>query len=152
MKRRYGAAVLVGILLAAAAVIWWFRQPQRPPSIMEKNAYAAARPDVAFANQSGPMPVIDGQSHPRFEKSGTSRYTRNGVGVRDGDIVVLAISRSQVSLGSFACPFRDALNYPNALFLDGAVSALSNGQRMLVGGNYPARTIIAVSAKTPAAG
>jgi uncharacterized protein YigE (DUF2233 family) len=52
-----------------------------------------------------------------------------------------------VSLGSFARLFRDMLNCPNALFFDGAVSALSNGERMIVGGNYPAGPIIAVSAK-----
>jgi uncharacterized protein YigE (DUF2233 family) len=121
-------------------------------AIIETNAFAAAKPNVAHATQSGPMLVIGGQLHPRFEANGTSRYIRNGVGVRDDDTVVLAISRSEVSLGSFARLFRDALNCPNALFLDGAVSALSNGQRMLVGGNYPAGPIIAVSARKPAAG
>jgi uncharacterized protein YigE (DUF2233 family) len=116
-------------------------------AIMETNAYAAAKPDVAFATQSGPMLVIDGRLHPRFEANGVSRYVRNGVGVRDADTVVLAVSRSEVSLGSFARLFRDMLNCPNALFFDGAVSALSNGERMIVGGNYPAGPIIAVSAK-----
>ena len=120
-------------------------------AVMETNAYAAVRPDVAFATQSGPMLVIDGQIHPRFEPNGTSRYIRNGVGVRDANTVVLAISRSAVSLGSFARLFRDALGYSNALFLDGAVSALSEGERMMVGGKYPAGPIIAVSAKKPAA-
>lgn len=121
-------------------------------AVMEASAYATARPDVAFATQSGPMLVIDGQLHPRFEPNGTSRYIRNGVGVRDGNTVVLAISRSAVSLGSFARLFRDALGCPNALFLDGAVSALSGGERMIVGGHYPAGPIISVSAKRPAAG
>ncbi|TIS65231.1 phosphodiester glycosidase family protein [Mesorhizobium sp.] len=116
-------------------------------AVMETNAYAAAKSDVAFATQSGPMLVIDGRLHPRFEANGTSRHIRNGVGVRDEDTVVLAISRSQVSLGSFARLFRDALHCPNALFFDGVVSALSNGERMIVGGNYPAGPIIAVSAK-----
>jgi uncharacterized protein YigE (DUF2233 family) len=116
-------------------------------AVVETNAYAAAKPDVAFATQSGPMLVIDGRVHPRFEANGTSRHVRNGVGVRDENTVVLAISRSEVSLGSFARLFRDALHCPNALFFDGVVSALSNGERMIVGGNYPAGPIIAVSAK-----
>ncbi|MER8403759.1 phosphodiester glycosidase family protein [Mesorhizobium sp. M0185] len=116
-------------------------------AVMETSAYAAARPDVMFATQSGPMLVIDGRLHPRFEQNGTSRYIRNGVGVRDENTVVLAISRSEVSLGSFARLFRDALNCPNALFFDGVVSALSNGERMIVGGNYPAGPIIAVTGK-----
>ncbi len=121
-------------------------------AIMETNAYAAAKLDPAFATQSGPMLVIDGKLHPRFEDNGTSRYVRNGVGVRDENTVVLAISRSEVSLGSFARLFRDALNCRNALFLDGAVSALSDGKRMIVGGDYPAGPIIAVSARKPATG
>lgn len=116
-------------------------------AVMESNAYAAAKPDAAFATQSGPMLVIDGQIHPRFEPNGTSRYIRNGVGVRDENTVVLAISRSEVSFGSFARLFRDALGCRNALFLDGAVSALSDGKRMIVGGKYPAGPIISVSAK-----
>ena len=121
-------------------------------AIMETNAYAAAKPDPAFATQSGPMLVIDGKLHPRFEENGRSRYVRNGVGVRDDNKVVLAISRSEVSLGSFARLFRDALACPNALFLDGVVSALSNGERMIVGGDDPAGPIIAVSARKPATG
>ena len=116
-------------------------------AVVETNAYAAAKPNVAFATQSGPMLVIDGRVHPRFEANGTSRHVRNGVGVRDENTVVLAISRSEVSLGSFARLFRDALHCPNALFFDGVVSALSNGERMIVGGSYPAGPIIAVSAK-----
>ncbi|MER8898103.1 phosphodiester glycosidase family protein [Mesorhizobium sp. M0676] len=92
------------------------------------------------------MLVIDGVLHPRFEANGTSRYIRNGVGVRDENTVVLAISRSEVSFGSFARLFRDALQCRNALFLDGAVSALSDGDRMIVGGRYPAGPIIAVLA------
>ncbi|MES0155793.1 phosphodiester glycosidase family protein [Mesorhizobium sp. M0018] len=117
------------------------------PAVMETSAYAATRLDVMFATQSGPMLVIDGRLHPRFEQNGTSRYIRNGIGVRDENTVVLAISRSEVSLGSFARLFRDALNCPNALFFDGVVSALSNGERMIVGGSYPVGPIIAVSAK-----
>jgi uncharacterized protein YigE (DUF2233 family) len=116
-------------------------------AVMETSAYAAAKPDVAFATQSGPMLVIDGRLHPRFEANGTSRYIRNGVGSRDEDMIVLAISRSQVSLGSFARLFRDALHCPNALFFDGVVSALSDGEKMIVGGKYPSGPIIAVTGK-----
>jgi uncharacterized protein YigE (DUF2233 family) len=88
-------------------------------AVMETSAYAAAKPDVAFATQSGPMLVIDGRLHPRVEANGTSRHIRNGVGVRDENTIALAISHSQVSLGSFARLFRDALHCPNALFFDG---------------------------------
>ena len=117
---------------------------------METTAFHAAKPDVAEATQSGPMLVIDGQIHPRFEENGASRFIRNGVGLRDTDTVVLAISRSEVSLGSFARLFRDALGCANALFFDGDISALSNGKETIVGGDFPAGPIIAVSAKNEA--
>ncbi len=113
-------------------------------AVMETSAFLAARPPLKFATQSGPMLVIDGQLHPRFLPDGTSRYTRNGVGVRDPDTVVLAISLSEVSLGSFARLFRDALDCPDALFLDGAISALSNGEKTLLGGEHPVGPILAI--------
>ncbi len=116
-------------------------------AVMETTAFAAAKPQAMFATQSGPMLVIDGHIHPRFEENGTSRFIRNGVGVRVDGTIVLAISRSQVSLGSFARLFRDALQCPNALFFDGAISALSDGGRMIVGGKSPVGPIIAVTAK-----
>nr|WP_292837648.1 phosphodiester glycosidase family protein [Mesorhizobium sp.] len=113
--------------------------------VEETGAYAAAaHTDVAYATQSGPMLVIDGKIHPRFEPDGTSRFIRNGVGVRADGTVVLAISRQLVSLGSFARLFLDELSCPNALFLDGAISTLSDGQRILVGGKDPVGPILAV--------
>ncbi|MGP2492096.1 phosphodiester glycosidase family protein [Mesorhizobium sp. PUT5] len=115
--------------------------------VLESGAFAAENPDVAYATQSGPMLVIDGKLHPRFLEDGTSRYIRNGVGVRADGTVVLAVSRTVVSLGSFGRLFRDALGCPNALFFDGAVSTFSNGSRVIVGGDYPAGPILAVRAK-----
>lgn len=114
-------------------------------AIVETSAYGAVPRDAEFATQSGPMLVIGGEVHPRFEENGTSRYIRNGVGLRDAHTVVLAISRSEVSLGSFARLFRDALGCPDALYLDGVVSALSDGREMVIGGAYPAGPIIAVA-------
>lgn len=112
--------------------------------VLETAAYATAHPDAAYATQSGPMLVIDGQIHPRFEPDGKSRFIRNGVGVRTDGTVVLAISRGQVSLGSFGRLFRDELSCPNALFLDGAISTLSDGERILVGGKDPVGPILGV--------
>ncbi|PSJ59678.1 hypothetical protein C7I85_15040 [Mesorhizobium soli] len=116
-------------------------------AITESSAYAAAPPADSFATQSGPLLVIDGQLHPRFEENGSSRFIRNGVGVRDPDTVVLAISRQPVSFGSFGRLFRDALQCPNALYFDGAISALSNGKDMIMGGANPVGPILAVFAK-----
>jgi uncharacterized protein YigE (DUF2233 family) len=76
----------------------------------------------SFATQSGPMLVIDGLLHHRFLPDGKSRYIRNGVGVRDDGIVVFAISDLPVNFHRFARLFRDRLNTPNALYIDGNVS------------------------------
>jgi uncharacterized protein YigE (DUF2233 family) len=125
----------------------FFVRPDGSAGVLETEAYAAADPNVVYATQSGPMLVIDGEIHPRFEPNGTSRYIRNGVGVRADGMVVLAISRSEVSLGSFARLFRDGLSCPNALFLDGAISTLSDGERTLIGGKFPVGPILAVRGK-----
>jgi uncharacterized protein YigE (DUF2233 family) len=81
------------------------------------------RPDLA--TQSGPMLVINNRLHPKFPSEGVSRKVRNGVGVRDGDTVVFAISEGAVTFTDFARLFRDRLGAPNALFLDGSVSSIS---------------------------
>lgn len=102
---------------------------------------------TAFATQSGPMLVIGGDLHPAFDHDGASRYRRNGVGVRADGTVVLAISRGRVGFGSFARLFRDELDCPNALFLDGAVSALVSPEGPVVGGTFPAGPVLIVDRK-----
>ena len=97
-------------------------------------ASAAFKPskNVALATQSGPMLVIDGQLHPAFDRDGTSRYIRNGVGIAPDGKPRFVISEQPVSLGKFARFFRGALKARNALFFDGSVSALwdpANGRR-----------------------
>ena len=81
-------------------------------------------PNIRIATQSGPMLVIDGKLHPAFSPDGTSRYIRNGVGIASDGRPLFVISDDPVSLGKFARFFRDQLKSRNALFLDGAVSAL----------------------------
>jgi uncharacterized protein YigE (DUF2233 family) len=80
--------------------------------------------DIQFATQSGPMLVIGGELHPAFDRDGTSRYIRNGVGIAPDGKPRFVISEHPVSLGKFARFFRDELKARNALFFDGAVSAL----------------------------
>ena len=89
-------------------------------------------PAIRFASQSGPMLVIDGRLHPAFERDGTSRHVRNGVGIAPNGRPLFVISEGPVSFGKFARFFRDELKTRNALFFDGAVSALwdpANGRR-----------------------
>lgn len=116
-------------------------------SIMETGAYLAAGLKPASATQSGPMLVIGGEIHPKFMQNGTSRWIRNGAGVRDPHTLLLAISLEEVSLGSFARIFRDALGCPDALFFDGVISAMSNGRKTVLGGRYPVGPIVSVRSR-----
>lgn len=112
--------------------------------VLESNAFQAAKPDAVLATQSGPMLVISGNIHPRFEPDGQSKNIRNGVGVDKSGSAVFAISREPVSFGRFARLFRDALGCQNALFLDGTISVQHDGRSYLVGGKYPVGPVIVV--------
>ncbi len=92
--------------------------------VLETDAYARLGVKPDFATQSGPMLVIDGQLHPRFSATGTSRKRRNGVGVTKDGMAVFALSEGSVNFHDFATLFRDELGCDNALFLDGSVSSL----------------------------
>ena len=83
-----------------------------------------ASPDIRIATQSGPMLVIAGKLHPAFDHDGSSRHIRNGVGIAPGGRPLFVISEDAVSLGKFARFFSDQLKCRDALFFDGAVSAL----------------------------
>jgi uncharacterized protein YigE (DUF2233 family) len=94
-------------------------------AVIESRTYAAGPPACRHATQSGPMLVIDGALHPRFLPDSDSLYVRNGVGVSpDGLTAIFAISGAAVNFDTFARLFRDALQTPNALFLDGSISRL----------------------------
>jgi uncharacterized protein YigE (DUF2233 family) len=77
-----------------------------------------------WATQSGPMLVMGGKLHPKFDENGRSQLVRNGVGVRDSKTAYFVISEEGVSFGRFARFFRDALGCSDALYLDGSVSSL----------------------------
>ena len=93
-------------------------------AIIESRAFAASPPDCEYATQSGPMLVIDGALHPRFLPDSSSRNLRNGVGVAGDGTLHAVISDERVTFHEFARLFRDHLETPNALFLDGRVSRL----------------------------
>jgi uncharacterized protein YigE (DUF2233 family) len=70
------------------------------------------------------MLVIDGRIHPKIRPDGASEKIRNGVGACRGGAVAFAIAEEPVNFDLFARLFRDGLDCPNALFLDGSVSSL----------------------------
>jgi uncharacterized protein YigE (DUF2233 family) len=77
-----------------------------------------------FATQSGPMLVIAGKLHPKFARDGESLHIRNGVGIDRAGRAHFVITGQAVSFGKLARYFRDRLKTPDALYLDGSVSAL----------------------------
>ena len=98
--------------------------------VTESRAFAAdPPPNVVHATQSGPMLVIDGALHPRFLPRSDSLKLRNGVGVSADGHVHFAISVGRVRFHDFGTLFRDVLQTPNALFLDGTISAFEAGNR-----------------------
>ena len=93
--------------------------------VIETLAFKDEVPDCAYATQSGPMLVIDGNLHPRFLPEGTSRLIRNGVGTSaNGSEAVFVMSDTPVNFHLFASFFRDYLGLPQALYVDGRVSRL----------------------------
>ena len=84
---------------------------------------AAFRPNgrVAYATQSGPLLVLDGQIHPAFRPGSANVQVRNGVGLLPDGRVLLAMSKGKVNFYDFAEYFRRA-GCRQALYLDGFVS------------------------------
>jgi len=101
--------------------VFWIKGERA--GVMETNVYRRSNILPTYATQSGPLLVQGGQLHPAFNKSGTSFKMRSGVGVcRDGR-VRFAVSAGPVNFYSFAVFFRDVLRCPDALYLDGSISA-----------------------------
>ena len=92
--------------------------------VTETARFLSSKIHPSYATQSGPMLVVGGRINPRIHDSGTSKKIRNGVGVTGGRIVRFAISNQPVSFHQFANFFRERLHCPDALFLDGSISAL----------------------------
>lgn len=104
--------------------------------VLETGAYLKQKPAADFATQSGPMLVINGRLHPKFDRASTSLKARNGIGVRSPSSLVLAISEGEVSFNAFGKLFRDRLKCPNALFLDGGSASSLYSPALGRPGNY----------------
>jgi len=114
-------------------------------AVAETQAFLKQRPQADLATQSGPMLVMNGRLHPRFNRGSTSLKLRSGVGVRADGKVIFAISQEAVSFDSFARLFRDGQSCPNALFLDGgSVSSLYAPTLNRSGNVLPLGPILAV--------
>ena len=76
-----------------------------------------------YATQSGPMLVIEGKIHPKFNAESTSLKFRNGVGVCEDGNIKFVNSDEPVNFYNFARLFKNELHCPNALFLDGGIAS-----------------------------
>lgn len=88
-----------------------------------------------LATQSGPLLTLRGALHPAFSPSSRNVQLRSGVGVNGAGEVVFVISEGLVRFHDLATLFRDALGCPDALYLDGAISALSAPDRPEIAGH-----------------
>lgn len=111
--------------------------------------FAKSSVTPTLATQSGPMLVIDGKLHPRFEPDGSSRYVRNGVGVGGDGVIAFATSVAPVSFGKFGRLFRDGLKSRNALYLDGSVTELFVPGMAHIGGGRRLGPLIGVYRRQP---
>lgn len=106
-------------------VLWWDKVGN--VQVTESNALDQQIKDgIAkpwYATQSGPMLVIDGRIHPKFNPESTSLKYRNGVGVCTDGRIQFVNSAEPVNFYQFAALFKDDLKCSNALFLDGGIAS-----------------------------
>nr|WP_156953169.1 phosphodiester glycosidase family protein [Deinococcus frigens] len=101
--------------------VFWIKGKQA--GVTETQAYRRLDPQPTFATQSGPLLLAGGQVHPAFNKGSSSFKVRSGVGVCADGRVRFAVSAGPVNFYAFAVFFRDRLKCPDALYLDGSISA-----------------------------
>lgn len=92
--------------------------------IVDSRRFDLAPETLRLATQSGPLLVIDGALHPRFQEGSRNMYLRGGVGICDRGRLVFAMSREPVNFYDFASLFRDQLRCADALYLDGAITRM----------------------------
>lgn len=103
---------------------------EKNAKIIQRKAFAEKIQNPAFneslknATQSGPMLVIDGLIHPKFNKKSPNALVRNGVGVMPNGNIVFILSESDVTFYEFAMLFLKGFNCQNALYLDGTISRM----------------------------
>lgn len=77
--------------------------------------------NVKYATQSGPMLLIEGEIHPKFNIGSANVHIRNGVGILPNGNLLFAMSKEKINFFDFASYFKKN-GCENALYLDGFVS------------------------------
>jgi uncharacterized protein YigE (DUF2233 family) len=85
---------------------------------------------IRFATQSGPMLLVNGVINSNFKKGSANINIRNGVGILPDNKVVFIISVEPVNFYDFAEHFKNQ-GCLNALYLDGAISAMYSPEKKL---------------------
>lgn len=86
--------------------------------------------NLKLATQSGPMLLIDGAYHPKFNQNSSNTNIRNGVGVTSDQTIIFICTTQPTNLYNFASIFKEKECH-NALYLDGFISSMYiNGQDM----------------------
>jgi len=93
--------------------------------------------EINFATQSGPMLLINGEYHPKFNKGSKNLNIRNGVGILPNGKVLFAMSTERINFYDFANFFKKN-GCQNALYLDGAISKTYLPEKGVkeLGGNF----------------
>ena len=106
-------------------VMWWDKagKVQITESKALDSQLKSGNAQPWYATQSGPMLVINNEIHPQFKSNSTSLKLRNGAGVCSDGSIQFVNSEAPVSFYEFAALFKDKLNCPNALFLDGGIAS-----------------------------
>jgi len=93
--------------------------------------------DVKYATQSGPMLLINGKIHPKFNKGSKNLNIRNGVGILPNNEVIFAMSKEKINFYDFATYFKTQ-GCKNALYLDGFISKMYLPEKNWIdkGGNF----------------
>ncbi|MFC4632624.1 phosphodiester glycosidase family protein [Dokdonia ponticola] len=80
-----------------------------------------SNPNIQYATQSGPMLLIDGNIHPKFNQGSSNVHIRNAVGILANGNLLFAMSKERINFYDLACFFKER-GCKNALYLDGFVS------------------------------
>lgn len=90
------------------------------PNVVTTSNFVANE-TIRYATQSGPMLLIDGEMHPKFNMGSTNLNIRNGVGLLPDGSILFAMSKEKINFYDFALYFKQH-GCENALYLDGFVS------------------------------
>ncbi len=76
---------------------------------------------INYATQSGPMLVINGEIHPKFNFGSKNLNIRNGVGILPNGHLLFVMTKEKINFYDFASYFKSK-GCKHALYLDGFVS------------------------------